>query len=161
MEDAYSEILVNRISSLCQKRGITIYQLAKMSGVSHSTLDNIVNRNTVNPRIKTLHRIATAFSLTVAELLDFDELNNCAKRCATSRCWQQRRKVPCGCTCKSRKDHRKLKSQNQGWNSPAVLNQCRSGLSNRRQYAGWYSTVRWPSANGRGARAWWSRSLKT
>ena len=76
MEDAYSEILVNRISSLCQKRGITIYQLAKMSGVSHSTLDNIVNRNTVNPRIKTLHRIATAFSLTVAELLDFDELNN-------------------------------------------------------------------------------------
>lgn len=47
-----------------------------MSGVSHSTIDNIINRKTYNPRIKTLHKIALAFSLTVAELLDFDELNN-------------------------------------------------------------------------------------
>lgn len=76
MKDEYSEILINRISSLCQKRGMSIYQLAKMSGVSHSTIDNIVNRNTANPRIKTLHKIAIAFSLTVAELLDFDDLNN-------------------------------------------------------------------------------------
>lgn len=76
MIDRYSELLINRISSLCRKRGITIYQLSKMSGVSHSTLDNIINRNTFNPRIKTLHKIATAFSLTVAEFLDFDELND-------------------------------------------------------------------------------------
>lgn len=47
-----------------------------MSGVSHSTLDNIINRNTFDPRIRTLHKIATAFSLTVAEFLDFDELNS-------------------------------------------------------------------------------------
>ena len=47
-----------------------------MSGVSHSTLDNLINRNTFNPRIKTLHKIATAFSLTVAEFLDFTELND-------------------------------------------------------------------------------------
>ena len=76
MVDGYSELLINRVSSLCQERGITIYQLSKMSGVSHSTIDNIVNRNTFNPRIKTLHKIATAFSLTVAEFLDFDELND-------------------------------------------------------------------------------------
>lgn len=76
MGDKYSEILINRILSLCQKRRITIYQLARMSGVSHSTIDNIINRKTYNPRIKTLHKIALAFSLTVAELLDFDELNN-------------------------------------------------------------------------------------
>ena len=75
MVDKYSEILISRISSLCERRGITIYQLSKMSGVSHSTLDNIVNRNTFNPRIKTLHKIATAFSLTIAEFLDFDKLN--------------------------------------------------------------------------------------
>lgn len=76
MTDRYSELLIMRLLSLCEKRGITIYQLSKMSGVSHSTLDNIVNRNTSNPRIKTLHKIATAFSLTVAEFLDFEELNN-------------------------------------------------------------------------------------
>ena len=76
MTDRYSELLINRILSLCRERGITIYQLAKMSGVSHSTLDNLINRNTFNPRIKTLHKIATAFSLTVAEFLDFNELND-------------------------------------------------------------------------------------
>ena len=76
MADKYSELLIDRISSLCKKRGLTIYQVSKMSGVSHSTLDNIVNRKVFNPRIKTLHKIATAFSLTVAEFLDFDELND-------------------------------------------------------------------------------------
>lgn len=76
MADRYSELIITRILSLCEKRGITIYQLSKMSGVSHSTLDNIVNRNTFNPRIKTLHKIATAFSFTVAEFLDFKELND-------------------------------------------------------------------------------------
>lgn len=76
MVDRYSELLINRILSLCRERGITIYQLSKMSGVSHSTLDNLINRNTFNPRIKTLHKIATAFSLTVAEFFDFTELND-------------------------------------------------------------------------------------
>lgn len=76
MVDKYSELLINRILSLCERRGITIYQLSQMSGVSHSTIDNLINRNTFNPRIKTLHKIATAFSLTVAEFLDFSELNN-------------------------------------------------------------------------------------
>jgi len=75
MSDTYSQILVDRLLSLCKQRGITIYQLAVMSGVSHSTIDNFVNRKTFNPKIKTLHKIATAFSMTVAELLDFDELN--------------------------------------------------------------------------------------
>lgn len=76
MNDQYSQILINRIMQLCKSRGMTIYQLSKMSGVSHSTLDNLVNRKTFNPRIKTLHKIATAYSMTVAEFLDFNELND-------------------------------------------------------------------------------------
>lgn len=76
MSDKYSELLVNRIESLCTARGMTIYQLSKMSGIGYSTLDNIVNKHTFDPRIRTLHKIATAFSLTVAEFLDFDALNN-------------------------------------------------------------------------------------
>ncbi len=75
MGDEYSQIIVNRILTLCKGRGITIYQLGKMSGISHSTLDNIVNRKTFNPKMKTLHKIAIAFGMTLAELVDFDELN--------------------------------------------------------------------------------------
>ena len=75
MVDEYSNIVVNRILSLCRSRGITIYQLGMMSGISHSTLDNIVNHKTFNPKMKTLHKVALAFGMTLAEFVDFDELN--------------------------------------------------------------------------------------
>ena len=72
----YSEIYVKRIRQLCQKRGIAINKLASISNVKQSTLDNIVRGLTKNPRIKTLHKIALAFNMTVAEFLDFKELND-------------------------------------------------------------------------------------
>ena len=76
MMNVYSQILVDRILALCKQREMSIYQLSIMSDVSYSTLDNFINRKTFNPKIKTLHKIATAFSMTVAEFLDFPELNN-------------------------------------------------------------------------------------
>lgn len=72
----YSQIFVKRIQSLCKQRGFSVNKLATMSGVKQSTLDNIMRGLTKNPRIKTLHRLAIAFNMTVAELLNFDELNN-------------------------------------------------------------------------------------
>lgn len=71
----YFELYVKRIRSLCKKRGIAINKLATMSNVKQSTLDNIVRGVTKNPRIKTLHKLALAFNMTIAEFLDFDELN--------------------------------------------------------------------------------------
>ena len=75
MKEEYAQIIVNRILSLCKKRGMSIYQLSVMSGVRYSTLDNLIRGKTFNPKMKTLHKIATAFGLTLAELLDFPELN--------------------------------------------------------------------------------------
>ena len=72
----YSKIYVKRIRSLCNQRGIAINKLATMSDVKQSTLDNIVRGLTKNPRVKTLHKLAIAFNMTLAEFLDFDELNN-------------------------------------------------------------------------------------
>ena len=71
----YSELYVKRIRALCKERGIAINKLAVMSGVKQSTLDNIVRGLTKNPRVKTLHKIALAFSMTLVEFLDFEELN--------------------------------------------------------------------------------------
>jgi len=71
----YSNLYVNRIRSLCKKRGIAINKLATMSDVKQSTLDNIVRGITKNPGVKTLHKLAHAFNMTLAEFLDFDELN--------------------------------------------------------------------------------------
>ena len=72
----YSELYVKRIRQLCGDRGIAINKLATMSDVKQSTLDNIVRGLTKNPRVKTLHKIALAFSMTLPEFLDFPELNN-------------------------------------------------------------------------------------
>lgn len=72
----YSEIYIKRIRSLCKQRGIAINKLANMSDVKQSTLDNIVRGITKNPRVKTLHKLAIAFNMTLSELLDFDELND-------------------------------------------------------------------------------------
>ncbi|HIT24539.1 MULTISPECIES: helix-turn-helix transcriptional regulator [Pseudoflavonifractor] len=71
----YYELYIQRIRELCRQRGISINKLASMSNVKQSTLDNIVRGVTKNPRVKTLHKLALAFNMTVAEFLDFESLN--------------------------------------------------------------------------------------
>ena len=72
----YSQIYVMRIKKLCKERGFTINKLAKMAGINQSTLDNIVRGLTKDPRVSTLHKVALAFNMTLAEFLDFSELND-------------------------------------------------------------------------------------
>lgn len=72
----YSGIYIRRIRQLCKERGIAINKLATMSDVKQSTLDNIVRGLTKNPRVKTLHKVAIAFNMTLSEFLDFEELND-------------------------------------------------------------------------------------
>ena len=72
----YSDIYVRRIRELCKERGIAINKLATMSDVKQSTLDNIVRGITKNPGVKTLHKVALAFNMTLSEFLDFKELND-------------------------------------------------------------------------------------
>lgn len=74
----YSELYVKRIRELCRQRGFSINRLATMSDVKQSTLDNIIRGLTKNPGVKTLHKIALAFNMTLAEFLDFPELNDYA-----------------------------------------------------------------------------------
>ena len=66
----YSRVIAARIRELCYKRNISVNRLAEMSGRRQSTLSNIMHGESQNPRIKTLHKIALAFGMTLAELLD-------------------------------------------------------------------------------------------
>ena len=72
----YSKIYVKRIRQLCRERGFAINKLAKMAAINQSTLDNIVRGLTKDPRVATLHKVALAFNMTLAEFLDFEELND-------------------------------------------------------------------------------------
>lgn len=71
----YAELYANRIRSLCKQRNISINKLAEMSNVRQSSIDNIVNGRTHNPGVVNLHKIACALNMTLAEFLDFKELN--------------------------------------------------------------------------------------
>lgn len=72
----YSDIIVGRIATLCRQRGLAYNRLAAMSGLNQSTIDNIMRGITKDPRIQTLHHIALGLSMTLAEFLDFPELND-------------------------------------------------------------------------------------
>ena len=69
MNRKYADIILSRILSLCELRGIT-------SGIRQSTLHNLVCGASVNPTMRTMHKIAIAFNMTLAEFLDFPDLNN-------------------------------------------------------------------------------------
>ena len=74
----YGEAIALRCNEICREKGITLNKLATLSGLRQSTLDNIVRGLTKNPRVMTLHRIALAFNMTLAEFLDFKDLNDYA-----------------------------------------------------------------------------------
>ena len=76
MNRKYADIILSRTLSLCELRGITINKLADMSGIRQSTLHNLVCGASVNPTMRTMHKIAIAFNMTLAEFLDFPDLNN-------------------------------------------------------------------------------------
>ena len=71
----YSELYAMRIRQLCKQRGLSINTLADMSNVRQSSIDNIINGRTKNPGVVNLHKIALTFNMTLAEFLDFKELN--------------------------------------------------------------------------------------
>ena len=60
MNRKYADIILSRILSLCELRGITINKLADMSGIRQSTLHNLVCGASVNPTMRTMHKIAIA-----------------------------------------------------------------------------------------------------
>lgn len=76
MNDKYIQIIAKRMEFLCEYRGISQYQLGIMSGLGHSTISAIATGKSKDPKIQTLHKIALGFGMTVAEFLDFEELNN-------------------------------------------------------------------------------------
>lgn len=71
----YSDAVIRRLTALCAERDITVNKLATLSGITQSTVDNLMKGKTRNPKLKTLHKLAIGLDMTVSELLDFPEMN--------------------------------------------------------------------------------------
>ena len=74
----YSDAVIKRLSALCAERDITVNKLATLSGITQSTVENLMKGKTRNPKLKTLHKLAIGLDMTVSELLDFPEMNETA-----------------------------------------------------------------------------------
>ena len=67
-----------RITELLEEKRMTRYRLAMNSGVTHSTLKNIIHETIKDNLLSTTILIAGGFDMTVSEFLDsplFDEEN--------------------------------------------------------------------------------------
>lgn len=62
-----------RIKHLMKERNWTEYRLAKMAGLSASTLSNLFTRNTM-PSINTLESICNGFGITLAQFFTEGEV---------------------------------------------------------------------------------------
>lgn len=71
----YSDVMIKRLQGLCAKKGMTVNKLATRSGITQSTVENLMSGKTKNPKLKTLHKLATGLDMTVSQLLDFPEMN--------------------------------------------------------------------------------------
>lgn len=60
-----SEAVVTKILKICDERNITINKLSYICGITQSTLDNIVNKNSKNPKLLTIVRICDGLEITL------------------------------------------------------------------------------------------------
>ena len=73
-----TDVIINRIKSICNERNITVHRLSMLSGLPESTVRYFMNGSVKAPRIDTLYKIATGLGMTLSEFFDFPEMNNTA-----------------------------------------------------------------------------------
>ena len=70
MKKSVNHALALRINELLKEKNMTRYRLAMNSGVTHSTLKNIIHETIKDNLLSTTILIAGGFDLSVSEFLD-------------------------------------------------------------------------------------------
>ena len=70
MNNNVNRAVALRISQLLKEKNITQYRLAMNSGITHSTLKNIIHETVKDNLLSTVILIASGFNMTVSEFLD-------------------------------------------------------------------------------------------
>ena len=67
------EAIALRILNLCKERNITPNKLSTISGMTQSTINNIINTGSKNPTVSTIKKICDGLEITLSDFFD-DEL---------------------------------------------------------------------------------------
>lgn len=70
MTNSVNHALALRINELLKEKNMTRYRLAMNSGVTHSTLKNIIHETVKDNLLSTTILIAGGFDMSVSEFLD-------------------------------------------------------------------------------------------
>jgi transcriptional regulator with XRE-family HTH domain len=71
-----SQAVVKRIEGLCRERNLTINALSNISGVTQSTVNDIVSGKTYNAGIVTIKKLCDGLGISVREFFDSDLFSN-------------------------------------------------------------------------------------
>ena len=70
------KVVVKRILDLCKERNITINKLATISGVTQSTLNNIVSGRNNSPTVSTIKKICDGLEITIVDFFNTEDFLN-------------------------------------------------------------------------------------
>uniref|UniRef100_UPI0040282E6A helix-turn-helix domain-containing protein n=1 Tax=Eubacterium sp. TaxID=142586 RepID=UPI0040282E6A len=70
------EAVKERILQLCVERNITINKLGTISGVTQSTINNIVSGRNNSTTIATIKKLCDGLDITILEFFSSDVFNN-------------------------------------------------------------------------------------
>lgn len=68
-----SEAMSKKLLKICEERGISVNKLANMCCLTQSTVQNIIEGNSTNPKLLTVVRICEGLEIFLSEFFD-DEL---------------------------------------------------------------------------------------
>ena len=67
-----SDAIIQRIYELCNERNITINKASDISGITQSTVSDIVNGITKKPTVSTIKKLCDGFDISIRKFLDSD-----------------------------------------------------------------------------------------
>lgn len=74
------DAIKNRILGLCTEKGITIKELANLSGLRSTTIYSIISGKSCNPGFITIQKICLGLNVSISKFFDdtlfeFDDIN--------------------------------------------------------------------------------------
>ena len=72
-----AEAVVKRLFELCNERNLTVNKISNISGITQSTVSDIVNGTTTNAGIATIKKLCDGFEISIREFFNselFDDL---------------------------------------------------------------------------------------
>jgi len=70
------EAVQARIMELCRQRGITVNRLATISGITQSTLNNIVSGRNHSVTVSTVQKICDGLDMTISDFFSDERFRN-------------------------------------------------------------------------------------